>query len=362
MTGEILEKAAHIKAFLYLLYSSSLGVKVLLSIAVLFFFLALKRVFTRWTFKLLKKLTPKTGTELTEKILSSFEGPLKVFFAVLGIYAAAAFLPLEPAARVLVTKFFRSAAVILLFWGLYSFEDMHSILFENLQQKLGLQFDRILIPFLSKFLRVVTVLIGLTIVAQEWGYNINGLIAGLGLGGLAVALAAKDALANLFGGVVIITDKPFTVGDWIQTPSVEGVVEDINFRSTRVRTFANALVTVPNSALANEPITNWSRMGKRRVSFHLGVVYSTPKEKIKRCAAEIKSVLENHPDVHKETIAVYFDKFGESSLDIFILFFTVPVDLDEHLKVKEEINFTIMEVLEREGVSLAFPSRSIYFR
>lgn len=356
MSGGIAEQLAFVKALLYSLYASSAGFKIFFSAAVLLFFLAFKNVFARWTLKLLKKLTIKTGSDLVEKIFLSFEGPIKVFFVVLGIYAAAGFLPLEPSWRALVTKFFRSAAVVLLFWGLYSFEDIHSILFENLQQRLGLQFDRILIPFLSKFLRAVTVLIGLTIVAQEWGYNINGLIAGLGLGGLAVALAAKDALANLFGGVVIITDRPFTVGDWIQTPRVEGVVEDINFRSTRIRTFTDALATVPNSVLANEPITNWSRMGKRRVNFHLGVAFNTPLDKIKKIVSEIKSVLENHPQVEKRTVLVNFDRFGENSLGLFILFYTLPTSLGEHMQVKEEINFSILEILEKEGVSLSSPA------
>src|SRR5690606_15315239 len=99
--------------------------------------------------------------------------------------------------------------------------------------------------------------IGAAIIADEFGYNINGFVAGLGLGGLAISLAAKDALANLFGGIIIITEKPFTIGQWIQTPSVEGIVEGISFRSTKIRTFAQAIVTVPNNTLANEPITNW---------------------------------------------------------------------------------------------------------
>lgn len=361
MPQNILQQAAYIKTFLCSLYLSSMWFKIFFSAALLLFFLAFKNIFARWTFKLLRRLTLKTGSELIEKIFSSFEGPLRVFFVVLGIYAAACFLPLDTAKHMLITKFFRSATVILLFWGLYRFEDIHSILFSNLQQRLGLQFDKILIPFLSKSLRLITVLIGFTIVAQEWNYNISGLIAGLGLGGLAVALAAKDALANIFGGVVIITDKPFTVGDWIKTPSVEGVVEDISFRSTKIRTFANALVTVPNSTLANEPITNWSRMEKRRVTFYLGVTYGTPLEKIKKCVSEIKSMLENHPKIHKEMILVNFDKFGESSLDIFVYFYTVSTVWKEHLQVKEDVNCKIMEILEREGVSVAFPSRSIYF-
>ncbi|MFP3359363.1 mechanosensitive ion channel family protein, partial [Planococcus sp. SIMBA_143] len=130
-----------------------------------------------------------------------------------------------------------------------------------INHKYNVKIDHILIPFFSKALRLIIVAIGISVIAQEFEYDINGFVAGLGIGGLAFALAAKDALANLFGGIIIITEKPFTIGDWIKTPSVEGTIEDISFRSTKVRTFAQALVTVPNATLSNEAITNWSKMG-----------------------------------------------------------------------------------------------------
>src|SRR5699024_6731493 len=126
--------------------------------------------------------------------------------------------------------------------------------------------DEILVSFLSRALQFIIIAMAISIVLQEFDYHIGGLITGLGIGGLAISLAAKDALANLFGGVVIVTEKPFTINDWIMTPSVEGTVEDISFRSTKVRTFDQALVVVPNATLANEAITNWSKMGKRRIS------------------------------------------------------------------------------------------------
>lgn len=195
---------------------------------------------------------------------------------------------------------------------------------------------------------------------QEWGYDVKGFITGLGLGGLAFALAAQDTLSNIFAGVVIITDKPFSIGDWIKTPDVEGTVEDINFRNTRIRTFSQALVTVPNAKLTSSTITNWSKMGKRRVTFNLGVTYGTSREKLEICVKEIKNMLEKHPDIHKETINVTFDSFGSSSLDIFLYFFTNTTNWSEFMKIKEDVNFKILCILEKEDVSVAFPSRSIY--
>src|SRR5699024_2676243 len=170
----------------------------------------------------------------------------------------------------------------------------------------------------------------LSIIAQVFGYPVNGFVAGLGLGGLAFSLAAQDALANLFGGFVIITERPFTIDDWILTPSVEGTVEDITFRSTKVRTFAQALVTVPNSTLANEPITNWSKMGKRQIAFDLRVTYDSPVVKIKEVVKKIETLLKTHDGIHQETIFVKLNEFKENGADIMLYFFTKTTAWDEY--------------------------------
>ena len=219
---------------------------------------------------------------LDKDLLLAFEGPLRFFFIALGLYAATIYLPLSPGQELLASKVFRSVIVVLMAVGLYNLADANSVIFRRIQTTFDIELDKILIPFLSNFLRIVIVLLAFTIIAQELNYDINGLIAGLGLGGLAIALAAKDGLANIFGGIIIILDKPFSIGDWISTASVEGTVEEITFRSTKVRTFAHALVTVPNSTLANEAITNWSRMGRRRITFNLGVTYTTPRARLKK--------------------------------------------------------------------------------
>ncbi len=326
------------------------------ALLVFLFFLVLCRVFTRYVLAVILKLTARTATSLDDSVARSLEKPLRDFFIILGAYLALNLLPLSMGQNLLVSRVFRSAIIILIAWGLYTFIATDSLLFEQFQ----IRFNNMLAPFFSKALQALVVIMAVLIVATEWGYDINGLIAGLGLGGLAAALAAKDALANIFGGIMIIMEKSFAIGDWILTPSVEGTVEDINFRSTRVRTFAQALVTVPNATLANEPITNWSRMGKRQVTFHLGVTYSTSRQQLARCVEAIREMLENHPGIHKETIMVNFERFNDSSLDIFLYFFTITTSWKEYLEVREDVNFKIMAILEREGVEVAFPSQSIY--
>ncbi|MCT8139111.1 mechanosensitive ion channel family protein [Anaerobacillus sp. CMMVII] len=305
-------------------------------------------------------MAKKTPTDILTNIFVAFESPLRLFFVGIGFYLAFMYLPFEEKSNEVIIQIYRTFIIFLIGYGLFNLSATTSVIFQKVGAKLDLEVDEILLPFLSKLVRVIIVALIISIIAGEWGYDVNGFIAGLGLGGLAFALAAKDAIANLFGGVIIITEKPFSIGDWIKTPSVEGTVEDITFRSTKVRTFAQAVVTVPNSTLSNEPITNWTKMGKRRISFHLGVTYTTSKEKLEVCSKKIEDMLRNHPDIDQETIFVRFDLFSESSLDVFIYFFTKTTLWGEFLAVKEDVNFKIMEILEEESVSVAFPSRSIY--
>lgn len=331
-----------------------------ISIGIFFLFLLFRKLFTKYVFKLMLKLGQKTPTELFSNITVAFEQPIRWLFIIIGIYVAADYFPFMEQSNPLFLKIIRASVIVLIAGGLYNLSSGSSLLFMKINDRFNMEIDQILIPFFSKAIRFIIVAISISIIAQVFEYDVNGFIAGLGLGGLAFALAAKDAIGNLFGGIIIITEKPFTIGEWIKTPSVEGTVEDISFRSTRVRTFAQAVVTVPNAILANESITNWSKMGKRQITFKLGVTYDTPRMKLQRTIVRIEETLRANDDIHPDTIFVKFDEYNDSSLDIFLYFFTKTTVWEEYLTVKEEINFAIMEILEEEGVSVAFPSRTLY--
>ncbi|GEL78181.1 mechanosensitive ion channel family protein [Tenuibacillus multivorans] len=331
-----------------------------ISVGIILLFLLFSKIFTKYIFFFLVKLFNKEKTELFKQILEAYEKPLRWLFIIIGIYIAVDYFPYFEQDHSLFEHLIKSSIIILIAWGLYNLSSTSSILFMKLNDGVGLEVDQIIIPFVSRGLRFVIIAITISVILIEFDYDVTGFIAGLGLGGLAFALAAQDALKNLFGGVVIIAEKPFTLGDWIKTSSVEGTVEDINFRSTIVRTFAQALVTVPNSTLANEAITNWSKMGKRRITFNLGVEYKTPKHKLEKVVKRIEELLRNHDEIHQETIFVNFDEYNNSSLDILLYFFTKTTAWGEYLEVKQDINFKIMEILEEENVSVAFPSRTIY--
>jgi len=331
-----------------------------ISIGIFLLFLLLRKIFAKYIFSLLLKLSKKVPTELLSNIFQAYEKPFQLLFIIIGIYLSMGYFPYLEQSDPLFLKLIRSSIIFVISWGLFNLSSSSSQIFKNVKEKYNLNFDEILIPFLSRALQFIIIAISITIIAQEFDYDVNGFVAGLGLGGLAFALAAQDALSNFFGGIVILTEKPFSIGDWIKTPSVEGTIEEITFRSTKVRTFSQALVTVPNSTLANEPITNWSKMGKRQITFNILINYETPEEKLKKVIEGIKHLLTEHPGVHQETIFVTFDEYNENGLKIFFYFFTKTTNWEEYLNIKEEINYSIMEILERENVSLALPGRKLY--
>jgi len=288
----------------------------------------------------------------------AFVKPMRLLILLLGIYAALTYLPLSSNLDVLAARIFRSLLIIIVVWGASAVAGTDSVLSEEFKEKM--QLDSILVAFFSKVVKFIIWALAIVLVAHEWDYDVNGFIAGLGLGGLAFALAAKDALANIFGGIVIIMEKPFSIGDWVQTSDVEGTVEEISFRSTRFRTSTQALVTVPNSNLANKPITNLSRMGKRLIKLTLSIDYAGPRDKIEHCIQEIRDILNNNPAVHPQTILVYLDSINVNSLDILLHFFTNTTNWEEYLSVKEDINYQIMDILAVNNLPLASPGRIIY--
>lgn len=330
-----------------------------ISIGIFLLFLLFRKLFTKYIFKIIMRMINKTKINFLTNFFQAFQKPVEWLFTIIGIYLAVRAYPYLNHENKLFEQVISSSIIIVMAWGLFNLSSSSSTLFRKINERTNLKIDEILIPLLSKALQFIIVAITATIVLQEFGYNIEAFIAGLGLGGLAISLAAKDALANMVGGIVLISEKPFTIGDWILTPSVEGTVEEIRFRSTKVRTFADALVTVPNATLGNENITNWSKMGKRQVNFTLRLVYDNPIEKVRRVVDRIETMVKEHEGVHQETIFVKFDEYGESGLGIFLYFFTKTTVWEEYLQVKEDINYKIYDILHEEGVEIAVPTRRL---
>ena len=189
--------------------------------------------------------------------------------------------------------------------------------------------------------------------------DVGALIAGLGIGGLALALAAKVSLENLLASFVIFFDKPFIIGDLVSVNGVTGVVEKIGFRSTRIRTLEKSYLTMPNRLMIDNVLDNLSQRTFRRVSFNIGVLYGTTEEQLKNIVTAIQKYIDEHPHTNQDG-EIHFMEFGASSLDIMVLYYIDTMDWSVFLKIKEEVNFEIMRIVEHHGADFAFPTQTIH--
>ncbi len=334
---------------------------LLISILVLFILLSVKRIMAKILIGTLKKFASKTKTKFDDELIEIVEPPLQSFFTFLCFYVAFLVLNLGSTYNIVALKILVSVVIIDISWALYRAENIFSKAMESFFKKKNSEIGLSFVPFFNKFIKSSVVVVGFILIVQEWGYNIGAIITGLGIGGLAVALAAKDTLANMFGGLTIIMDRPFKIGDWVKISDIEGIVEDIGFRSTRIRTFEKSLISMPNSVIANTAIENFSRRVERRITYKIGVTYSTPMKKLKEAVEKIRTMLKEHPNISKNNIMlVYFTEFADSSLNIFIYCFTNTSVWSEYLKIREDVNFRIMGIMEDLGIDFAFPSMSVY--
>ena len=323
----------------------------------IFVFFQLCRVLFR---KTVYKIVQKTSTTIDDDILAAIKKPVDFLFIIIGINFAISVLHLDDEVMLTIAKLIRSGFIIVVFWSVINILNHLSVNIHKITNKFGDKINADFSNFVVKSIRFFILVLGFIAVLQEWGYNVSGFLASLGLVGMAFALAAKDTAGNLFGSLVIFTDKPFKIGDWIKTPEVEGTIESVGIRSTKVRTFAQALVSVPNGTLANSAILNWSKMGKRRVKTTLGLTYGTSGESLEIIIKEIKEMLKNNPDIHQETIHIYFSAFGDSSLNIFCYYFTKSTQWAEFMKVREDTYLSIMKIVENNGSSFAFPTQTLH--
>ncbi|MBE3595940.1 MAG: mechanosensitive ion channel family protein [Hydrogenibacillus sp.] len=337
-------------------------IDVLRSVGIFVAFYVARVVFERTIGRHLARYAERNGEAVAASLIQAFGRPLRVLWSLIGLYLALIVLGPPLWLKMAFQKIVRVVILVFVAWGFYNLTDRSAEWVRRLGMRHGVEFRTMLLPLISHVFRFLVLAVAFTVLLQEFGYRIDSLIAGLGLGGLAVSLAAKDTLSNLFGGAVILFEKTFAVGDWIETPAVSGTVEEITIRSTKIRTFDQGLVIIPNSLLVGGAIKNWSKMGKRRILFNLPLEIGTSPERIARLVGRLKNDLLQDPDVHPDGVYVAFEQFAESSLSVLISFFTRTTKYDEWLAIKERINLHILRLLEAEGVRLAVPSRTVYVR
>lgn len=213
---------------------------------------------------------------------------------------------------------------------------------------------------LKRLLKILVVVLGILVALQNLGINVVSVMAGLGLGGLAFALAAKDMCSHFFGSIMIFLDQPFQVGDWVVVGDVEGTIEDIGFRSTRIRTFYDSVITIPNGKLSGINIDNMGRRKMRRMKAFYSLTYNTPAQKIKDFIEGIKQIVKSHPYTEKDNFHVVFQSYKDSSLDVMLYcFFKVPNWATELIS-QQEVHLEVLKLAEKLKVDFAFPTRTVH--
>lgn len=334
--------------------------RILVATAIFLLFLVFRHLFTRFIISVIRRWSRRTKTELDDQIIDAIELPIRFVPVVMGAFFAAEFLSLTGNAKIIADHVIRSLVAFAIFWAFYRVTEP----FSHTLYRLERIFTRPLIEWTVKAAKVAFIFIGAATILQIWGIAVGPIIAGFGLFGVAVALGAQDLFKNLIAGILIIAERRFSHGDWIRVDGVvEGTVESIGFRSTRVRRFDRAPVHVPNSRLSDSAVTNFSAMTHRRIYWKIGVEYRTTVDQLRRIRDEIERYLMENEAFAKPPDASLFvriDAFSESSIDIMLYCFTVTTVWGEWLEIKERLAYRIKEIVEGAGTGFAFPSRSIY--
>ena len=232
---------------------------------------------------------------------------------------------------------------------------------ERRAAKTSNKMDDQIVPFAIEIAKVMVIILGsLTVMSSVFDVNIAALATGLGIGGIAIAMASKESLENLLGSFTIFLDKPFTYGDIVTVNGYTGTVEKVGFRSTRIRTFDKSIVTVPNKNMVNAELDNLGLRPIRRVKFNIGLTYGTPVESIKKIVAEMEMMINNHPNTTQDGARVRFQEFGASSLDLLVLYYVDSPDWELLVDTRQAINFNIIEIVHAQGSDFAFPTTSVF--
>lgn len=327
--------------------------------------LVLKKIFGHIFVKVIFPLAARTRSRYDDEFLTCIRKPAELLVVLVGLFIAVQVLQLPTEPVDMRRGAYAVLKVLVTFdiaWALFNLVTLLEVFLSGWVNRTASTLDDHLLPFIRKSIRAFIIFLAAIMTIQNLGYSISGLLASLGIGGLAVALAAKDTLSNIFGSFMIILDRPFHLGDWIKSGDMEGVVEEVGFRSTKIRTFAKTLITVPNNVIANLAIDNFSRMPKRRIKLNVGVTYESTPQQMRGAVRMIREMLKNHPAIQQDFFLVNFTDFGASSLDIMVYCFTTTTVWGEYLDAREDVCLKIMDILESLGLEIAFPSRSIYLR
>lgn len=293
---------------------------------------------------------------------NAFYKPIKLLIFTIGIYSATMLFKIPVNIKLIIFKALKICIILITANGFSNLFSTNSSSFKKIQKKLNTNKSDSMLKFISKAFRILVYVIAGFIIITELGYDLGGLVTGLGISSVVIALAAQDVAKSLLGGLCIFLDKPFEIGDYIKVNNYEGTVEEISFRSTRIRNISKELIVIPNSEIASDYITNYSRRNVRRYTLDLVLELSTPLEKITILKEKLLQNLNLHENVAKGNIRIYFGTISDNGYDFNISFYTNIMDFEEFLQFKENMNYEIMNLLQEENIELAYDSKTIYLK
>lgn len=343
--------------------STTLG-RVLLAALVAFLFWCLSCWVKAWLMPHLTQWAERKDLKITSIFVKAFTKPTPVLVWVQGLCIALPMLPLSfvSSAKLaaISTTIFRAVSLLCLGWGLIGTSDVCGFLIKSTNRALDVETNQTLLTMLKKVYKALVVVFAALAALDVLGYPVTGLVTGVGLVGLTVSLAAQDSASNLFSGLMILLEKPFAIGDWISVNGVEGVVEDLTFRSTKVRALDNSIYILPNTAVTGATINNGAARVKRLYRFTLGVTYDATRPQLETLMAHLTQLLNDHPCTEKSSIIVRLTGFGDSSIDILVSTYITEADAGKFMEIQNNLNLDILDMVRNDGLDFAFPSTSVY--
>lgn len=308
----------------------------------------------------IKELSERFGTVWATHLIAAIATPATTLIAAGLLRLAYPHLALPMQAAVVVGFIVRILVIFSGVWALYRLVDVFCARLAAHAAKTESRLDDQLVPLVRKSLKILVVIAGVLFLLQNLEVDVGSLLAGLGIGGLAFALAAKDTLANFFGSIMIFVDKPFQVGDWVVIKGAEGIVEEVGFRSTRIRTFYNSQISVPNAAFTEAQIDNYGRRQYRRTYVTLNVTYDTTPDQMQAFVEGIRAIIVANSYTRKDYYEVHMSGFGASSLDVMVYFFFAVPSWSVELRERHNVFLEIMRLAKTLGITFAFPTRTLH--
>jgi MscS family membrane protein len=307
-----------------------------------------------------RRIIARRGGEAARDTIRRTVRPFGLAAAALFWLGALRLLGLPPEALKVLLPAVRFFAMLAGVWAGFRVTDLVAEVLIRKAGRTETKIDDLLIPLIRKTAKIFIFVFGLIYIADSLNIQIAPLLAGLGIGGLGFAFAARDTLENFFGSVTVIGDRPFLVGDWVVIGDVEGTVEDIGFRSTRIRTFYNSLVTIPNGNLVRATVDNYGRRKYRRWKTHVAITYDTPPDRIEAFCEGIRELIRLHPYTRKDYYQVWLHQFGASSLDVLVYMFHEAPDWTTELRERHRLILDIIRLADGLGVEFAFPTETVH--